>query len=75
MGDLLLFCVLLVQRAQSLHSCLILCDAMDCSPPGSSVHGIPQARILEWVAKKNKMRGVTFSDFKTSDKAAVIKTA
>ena len=27
-----------------------LCDAMDCSPPGSSVHGIPQARILEWVA-------------------------
>ena len=27
-----------------------LCDAMDCSPPGSSVHGILQARILEWVA-------------------------
>ena len=27
-----------------------LCDPMDCSPPGSSVHGIPQARILEWVA-------------------------
>ena len=32
------------------HSCLILCDPMDCSPPGSSVHGILQARILEWVA-------------------------
>ena len=32
------------------QSCLTLCDAMDCSPPGSSVHGIPQARILEWVA-------------------------
>ena len=30
--------------------CLILCDRMDCSPPGSSVHGILQARILEWVA-------------------------
>ena len=29
---------------------LILCDTMDCSPPGSSVHGILQARILEWVA-------------------------
>ena len=28
----------------------ILCDPMDCSPPGSSAHGIPQARILEWVA-------------------------
>ena len=30
--------------------CLILCDRRDCSPPGSSVHGILQARILEWVA-------------------------
>ena len=30
--------------------CLTLCDPMDCSPPGSSVHGIFQARILEWVA-------------------------
>ena len=27
-----------------------LCDPMDCSPPGSSVHGILQARVLEWVA-------------------------
>ena len=32
------------------QSCLILCDPMDCSPPGSSVHGILQARVLEWVA-------------------------
>ena len=32
------------------QSCLTLCDLMDCSPPGSSVHGITQARILEWVA-------------------------
>ena len=30
--------------------CLTLCDLMDCSPPGSSVRGIFQARILEWVA-------------------------
>ena len=29
---------------------MTLCDPMDCSPPGSSVHGIPQAKILEWVA-------------------------
>ena len=28
--------------------CLTLCNSMDCSPPGSSVHGILQARILEW---------------------------
>ena len=35
-----------------LFSCwlfLTLCDPMDCSPPGFSVHGIFQARILEWV--------------------------
>ena len=32
------------------HSCLTLCDPVDCSPPGSPVHGIFQARILEWVA-------------------------
>ena len=36
--------------AKSLQSCLTFCDPMDCSPPGSSVHGILQARILEWVA-------------------------
>ena len=32
------------------QSCPTLCDPVDCSPPGSSVHGILQARILEWVA-------------------------
>ena len=32
------------------HLCLTLCDPMDCSPPGSSVHGIFQERVLEWVA-------------------------
>ena len=32
------------------QSCLTLCDALDCSPPLSSVHRILQARILEWVA-------------------------
>ena len=37
-------CVLVTQ------SCPTLWDPMDCSPPGSSVHGILQARILEWVA-------------------------
>ena len=31
-------------------SCLTLCDPVDCGPPGSSVHGISQARIQEWVA-------------------------
>ena len=32
------------------QSCPTLCDPMDCSPPGSSLHGILQARTLEWVA-------------------------
>ena len=36
--------------AKLLQSCLTLCDPMDCSPPGSSVHGILQTRIPEWVA-------------------------
>ena len=32
------------------QSCLTLCNPMNCSPPGFSVHGILQARILEWIA-------------------------
>ena len=36
--------------AKSLQSCPTLCDPMDCSPPDSSVQGIIQAGILEWVA-------------------------
>ena len=32
------------------QSCLAVCDLVNCSPPGSPVHGILQARILEWVA-------------------------
>ena len=36
--------------AKLLQSCLTLCDPMDCSLPGSSVHGVLQAGILKWVA-------------------------
>ena len=36
--------------AKSLQSCPTLCDPMDCSPPGSSVHGLVQERVLQWVA-------------------------
>ena len=42
--------------AKSFQSCPTLCDPMDCSPPGSSVRGIFQARILEWGA-------IAFSNF------------
>ena len=40
-----LFCCCLVAQ-----SCPVLCDSMDCNPPGSSVYGISEARILEWEA-------------------------
>ena len=46
--------------AKSLQSCLTLCDPMDCSPPGFSVHGILQARTLEWVA-------ISFSMYNSQD--------
>ena len=36
--------------AKLLQSCPTLCDPMDCSLPGLTIHGILQARILEWVA-------------------------
>ena len=39
-----------VKWSEGAQSCLTLCDPVDCSPPGSSVQGILQERILEWVA-------------------------
>ena len=44
--------------------CPTLCDPMDCSPPGSSAHGILQARILEWVAMPSS-RGSSWSGDQT----------
>ena len=43
-------------ESEVAQSCPTLSDPMDCSPPGSSVHGIFQARVLEWGA-------IAFSDF------------
>ena len=37
-------------ESEGAQSCLTLCDPMDCSLPGSSMHGIFQARVQEWVA-------------------------
>ena len=47
---LLFFTVFLIVVVQSLSCVQLFCDPMDCSLPGSSVHGILQVRILEWVA-------------------------
>ena len=39
-----------ISASEIAQSCPTLCSPMDCSLPGSSVHGIFQARVLEWVA-------------------------
>jgi len=43
-------------ESEVAQSCLTLSNLMDCSPPGSSIHGIFQARVLEWgaIAFSNK---------------------
>ena len=43
-------CHIVYIHAKSLQSCLTLCDCMDYSSPGLTVHGILQAEVLEWVA-------------------------
>ena len=42
-------CIYVCVRAKSLQSCPTLCNPMDCSPQGSSFHGVLQIRILKWV--------------------------
>ena len=44
-----------ISESEVVQSCPTLCDLMDCSLPGSSIHGIFQARVLEWGA-------IAFSD-------------
>ena len=46
----LLQCMKMRSESEVVQSCPTLRDPMDCSPPGSSVHGIFQARVLEWSA-------------------------
>ena len=53
---LLLQCMKVKSEREVAQSCPTLSDPMDCSPPGSSVHGIFQARVLEWSA-------IAFSNF------------
>ena len=47
---LLIYVLAHLKWSEVAQSCPTLCNPMDCSPPGSSIHGILQARILEWVA-------------------------
>ena len=46
----LLQCMKVKSESEVAQSCLTLNEPMDCSPPGSSVHGIFRARVLEWGA-------------------------
>ena len=48
--NFLLQCMKVKSESEVAQSCLTLSDPTDCSPPGSSFHGIFQARVLEWVA-------------------------
>ena len=67
----LLQCMKMKSESEVAQSCLTLSDPMDCSLPGSSIHGIFQARVLEWGAiafsqisfytPANKMSGYTES--------------
>ena len=43
-------CMKVKSESEDAQSCPTLCNPMDCSPPGSSIHGIFQARVLEWGA-------------------------
>ena len=52
--------------AKSLQSCPTLCDPIDGSPPGSSIPGILQARVLEWVAIAFPIADTTVLDFSVS---------
>ena len=54
----LLQCIKVKSEGEDAQSCPTLSDPMDCSLPGSSIHGIFQARVLEWVA-------IAFSDDKS----------
>ena len=47
-------CMKVKSESEIAQACLTLCDPMDCSLPGSSIHGIFQARVLEWGAIANR---------------------
>ena len=73
----LLQCMKVKSEREVAQSCPTLCDPMDYSPPGSSVHGIFQARVLEWVPLPSPPYGAV--EFKkrmlSSKSSAILQTA
>ena len=63
----LLQCMKVKSESEVAQSCLTLSDPMDCSLPGSSIHGIFQARVLEWGAIALSIPLSTFTYFNTQD--------
>ena len=57
----LLQCMKVKSESEVAQSCPTLLDPMDCSPPGSSIHGIFQARVLEWGAIAFSKKMLTFT--------------
>ena len=59
----LLQCMTVKSESEVAQSCLTLSDPMDCSPPGSSIYGIFQARVLEWgaIAFSEEVRSLSHS--------------
>ena len=51
-------CMKVKSESEVAQSCPTLSDPMDCSPPGSSIHGIFQARVLEWGAIAFSIQGI-----------------
>ena len=60
------FCWLPLITCKCAQSCLTLCNPMDCGPPGSSIHGILQARILGWVAISRHLTNQASSQLRVS---------
>jgi len=60
----LLQCMEVKSESEVAPSCLTLSDPMNCSLPASSVHGIFQARVLEWDAMPSRLSKTIFSKFK-----------
>ena len=59
----LLPCMKVKSQSEAAQSCPTLSDPMDCSPPGSSVHGIFQAGALEWVPSPSPVLSLTLDVF------------
>ena len=62
-------------ESEVAQSCLTLSDPMDCSPPGSSIHGIFQARVLEWGAIAFSRKDLPYMESKHTKSTAIFKNA